>query len=173
MVPRRKSHLACLDDRADPQTVAIAAGPPAVNLGLAGNYAVLAESLISATATSFVGGNIGISPLTSAEITGFAIVHNDGEPSGTSPFVSGAVFASDYGTPTPGNLDTAINNKLTAYNDAQGRAATAANTNLGASGDIGGRRFTPGVYKYTTPVTVSSDVVLDGACGDVFIFQIS
>jgi hypothetical protein len=68
---------------------------------------------------------------------------------------------------------TAVNNKLTAYNDAQGRATTSANTNLGASGDIGGLTFTPGVYKYTTGVTVSTDVVLSGACGDIFIFQIS
>jgi len=153
--------------------VALAAGPPRVNLGLAGNYAVLAESLISTTPTSFVGGNLGISPKTEAEITGFDITHVDGAPSGSSPYVSGSVFASNYGDPTPANLGTAVANKLTAYNDAQGRTATAANTNLGASGDIGGRTFTPGVYKYTTAVTVSTDVVLNGACGDIFIFQIS
>jgi hypothetical protein len=162
-----------LPDKADLKTVAVAQSPAPVNLGLAGNYAVLGQSSITTTPTSFVGGNLGISPATEAAITGFAIVHVDGQPSGTSPFVSGSVFASDYGTPTPGNLITATNNRLTAYNDAQGRAATAANTNLGASGDIGGRTFTPGVYKYTTAVTVSTDVVLRGGCGEIFIFQIS
>ena len=151
----------------------MAAGPPAVNLGLAGKYAVLAESGITTTPTSYVGGNLGISPATEAAITGFAITHTNGAPSGSSKYVSGSVFASDYGSPTPANLVTAVDNKLTAYNDAQGRATTAANTNLGASGDIGGLTFTPGVYKYTTGVTVSTDVVLSGACGDVFIFQIS
>jgi hypothetical protein len=173
LVPRREYRLPCLHGQTDAQNVALAAGPPAVNLGQAGNYAVLAQSLISTTPTSFVGGNLGISPATSAEITGFAIVYNEGEPSGTSPFVSGGVFASNYGTPTPGNLVTAVNDRLTAYNDAQGRTTTAENTNRGASGDIGGLTFTPGVYKYTTAVTTSRDVVLSGACGDIFIFQIS
>ena len=62
---------------------------------------------------------------------------------------------------------------LTAYNDAQGRAGTAANTNRGTGGDIGGLTFTPGVYTFGTAVTVSDDVVLSGGCDDVFIFQIS
>jgi hypothetical protein len=58
---------------------------------------------------------------------------------------------------------------LTAYNSAAGRAADF--TNEGA-GELGGLTLAPGVHKFTTGVTISSDLVLSGACGDTFIFQV-
>jgi hypothetical protein len=59
---------------------------------------------------------------------------------------------------------------LAAYNSAAGRAADFVNE---GSGEIGGLTLTPGVHKFDSGVTVSSNVVLSGTCNDVFIFQIS
>jgi hypothetical protein len=59
---------------------------------------------------------------------------------------------------------------LAAYNSAAGRAADF--TNEGA-GEIGGLTLAPGVHKFNTGVTVSSNVILSGTCNDVFVFQIS
>jgi hypothetical protein len=59
----------------------------------------------------------------------------------------------------------------TAYNDAAGRTLPDQ-LNLGA-GEIGGLTLAPGLYKWTTGVTISDDVVLSGGPDDVWIFQIA
>lgn len=58
-----------------------------------------------------------------------------------------------------------------AYGDAAGRILPNF-LNLG-SGGIGGLTLTRGLYKWTTGVSVSTDVTISGAPTDVFIFQIS
>ena len=58
-----------------------------------------------------------------------------------------------------------------AYTDATGRTADA--TGLGIAGDIGGLNFTPGVYKWSSNVTIPTDITLTGGPTDVWIFQIS
>jgi len=91
-------------------------------------------------------------------------------PTATSSMVSGQVTAADFASPTPGILTTAVGDMLAAYNDAAGRANDFLNE---GGGEIGGLTLQPGVHKFTTGVTVSSDVILNGSCTDVFIFQIS
>jgi hypothetical protein len=59
----------------------------------------------------------------------------------------------------------------TAYTDAAGRPPPAT-TNLGA-GTIGGLVLAPGLYKWSSSVTIPLDVTLSGARNDVWIFQIS
>ena len=59
----------------------------------------------------------------------------------------------------------------TAYLDAAARAPPDF-LNLGA-GEIGGLTLVPGLYKWTTGVTVSTDVTISGSPTDVWIFQIS
>jgi hypothetical protein len=59
---------------------------------------------------------------------------------------------------------------LAAYNTAAGRPTDFLDQ--GAGGEIGGLTLTPGVHTFTTGVTVTSDVILQGGCDDVFIFQI-
>src|SRR4029077_19217865 len=73
--------------------------------------------------------------------------------------------------PTPMNLTTAVANMQTAYTDAAGRP-TPKFLNLGA-GAIGGRSLTPGLYKWTTNVTIPTDIAITGAPNDGWIFQIS
>src|SRR5271157_6160367 len=54
-------------------TIATTSGAPEtpVDLGSAGNFAILAESGISTTGTTAIVGDIGVSPITSTAITGF------------------------------------------------------------------------------------------------------
>ena len=66
---------------------------------------------------------------------------------------------------------TATNDVNTAYLDAAGRPNPDF-LNLGA-GAIGGLVLVPGLYKWTTSVTASSDVTISGLSTDVWIFQIS
>jgi hypothetical protein len=60
---------------------------------------------------------------------------------------------------------------LTAYTDAAGRP-TPDYTELG-TGNLGGKTLTPGLYKWTTNVTIPSAVTISGGANDVWIFQIS
>jgi len=59
----------------------------------------------------------------------------------------------------------------TAYEDAAGRP-TPGFLNLG-DGAIGGRTLVPGLYNWTSTVTIPADVTLSGGAEDVWIFQIS
>ena len=149
---------------------ALAARAP-VNLGAAGNFAILAKSGISTVPPSVITGDIGVSPIDSTAITGFSLIHAAGSSFATSTQVRGKVYAANYGSPTPANLTTAIGDMMTAYTDAAGRTIPDF-TELGA-GQIGGLTLVPGLYKWGTDVLISSDVILSGGPNDVWIFQIA
>ena len=144
-------------------------GPAPVLLGAAGKYAILAKSAISNVPTSVVTGDIGLSPAAASYITGFSLTKAGTK--WTSPQVIGGVFAADNDPPTPIDLTTAVANMQTAYTDAAGRP-TPTFLNLG-DGAIGGLTLTPGLYKWTSTVTIPSDVTISGAPNDVWIFQIA
>lgn len=151
--------------------------PSSVNLGTAGNFVILAKSGISTTGTTSIVGNIGVSPVAATGITGFGLVMDASNQFATSLLVNGSVYASDYASPTPSVMTTAIGDMETAYTDAAGRVngtGSADYTGLGA-GNIGGMNLTPGIYKWTTGVTIPTDLTLDcqGNTSAVFIFQIA
>ena len=149
------------------------ASPSPVNLGTAGNYVILAQSGISATglATGAIVGNIAVSPIDSTAITGFGLVMDASGQFSTSSLVIGNVYASDYASPTPATLTTAVSDMQTAFTNAAGR--TPDSTELG-SGDISGMNLAPGVYKWSTGVTITSGVTLTAvSASDVWIFQIA
>jgi hypothetical protein len=89
----------------------------------------------------------------------------------TSEYVTGKVEASTYATPTPDRLRDASGASLTAYNTLSTTPATRTLT----TGEIGGMTFVPGVYDFTpADVTITTrDVILQGTCGDVFIFNVA
>jgi hypothetical protein len=149
---------------------AIAASPAAINLGTAGNFAILSKTGISTTGTTKIVGDIGVSPVAASYITGFALTLPAASSFSTSALITGKVYASDYANPTPSNLTTAVLDMQTAYTDGAGRAPTV--TELGA-GNIGGLTLTPGVYKWGTGVTIPTDVTLSGSGNDIWIFQIA
>ena len=154
---------------------AMAGAPEApVDLGSAGSFAILAESGITTTGTTSIVGDIGVSPITYAAITGFSLIPV--VPDGTNTFstsvlVTGRVYAADYTEPTPTNLGIAVLDMQAAYTDAAGRTLPDF-TELGA-GDIGGLTLVPGLYKWSSCVTIPTDVTLSGGPDDVWIFQIA
>jgi hypothetical protein len=70
----------------------------------------------------------------------------------------------------PARLTTAVGDMQTAYTDAAGRSATI--TELGA-GNIGGLTLGPGVYSWSSNVTIPTNLALKGGLNAVWIFQIS
>ncbi|MCV9385979.1 ice-binding family protein [Reichenbachiella ulvae] len=139
-----------------------------VNLGSAGDYVILAKTAINNSSTSAIKGNLGLSPAATTFITGLALVDFTGYA--TSSQVTGNVYAADMADPTPVNLTTAVNNMTTAYNDAAGRPSPDF-VELG-SGNIGGMTLTSGLYKWSSTVTIPTDLTLTGSATDVWIFQI-
>jgi len=124
-----------------------AAGPTAVGLGTAADFAVLAGSTVTNTGPTTVNGNLGVSPGTA--VTG-------------SPGVNGEIHAAD-GVAAQAQADL-----TTAYNDAAGRTGA-----IPVSGDLGGRTLTAGVYNAPSGLGLTGTLTLDGQ-GDgnaVFIFQ--
>lgn len=144
-------------------------GPDPVDLGTASNYAVLAKSAISNVPTSKVTGDLGLSPAAATYITGFSLVKAG--TSWTSAQVVGQVFAANNDPPTPITLTTAVGDMQLAYTDAAGRKSPDF-LNLGA-GAIGGLTLAPGLYKWTSTLTIPTDVTLEGGANDVWIFQVS
>ena len=145
-----------------------------VDLGSAGSFVILAKSGITTTGTTSITGDIGVSPITYAAITGFAltpVVPDGSNTFSTSSLVTGKVYAADYTEPTPTNLGMAVLDMQAAYTDAAGRTLPDF-TELG-TGNIGGLTLAPGLYKWSSCVTIPTDVTLSGGPDDVWIFQIA
>jgi hypothetical protein len=140
-----------------------------VNLGSAGDFVILAKSAVSTVPASVITGDVGLSPAATSFITGFSLTMV-GTLSATSPQVTGSLYGADMTTSTNSNLTTAVLNMQAAYTDAAGRP-TPNFLNRGA-GEIGGQTLTPGLYKWTSGVTISTDVTISGGPNDVWIFQI-
>lgn len=138
-----------------------------VDLGSDANFVILAGSLVSNIPTSAILGNIGLSPAAGAGITGFGATE-----------VTGTIYTTDATGPAGSVVDaaglTAAKGDLTiAYNDAAGRTATDM---VLLAGNIGGLTLTPGLYKSSGSLEISSgDLTFDaeGNSDAVFIIQIA
>jgi len=131
-----------------------AANPALISLGSSSTIAVLAGSSVTSTGATNITGDLALSPGTS--VGGF--------PPG---ILTGTQHIND-------NIATQAKLDLTAaYNDAAGRTATDIVT---LSGNIGGLTLTPGLYKSTSTLAISSgDLTFDakGNADAVFIIQIA
>jgi hypothetical protein len=131
-----------------------AANPALISLGGSSVIAILAGSSVTSTGATNITGDLGLSP--GSSIGGF--------PPG---ILTGTQHIND-------NIATQAKLDLTAaYNDAAGRTATDIVT---LSGNIGGLTLTPGLYKSTSSLAISSgDVTFDakGNADAVFIIQIA
>lgn len=150
-------------------TFTTAKGPSPVVLGLAGNYVILAKTAISSSPTSVITGDIALSPNVASAITGFSLVADATNVFSKSSQITGKVYAADYAAPTPATLTTAVSDLQTAYTDAAGRLLPDF-SELGA-GNIGGLTLVPGLYKWTTGITLNTDITLNGGANDVWILQ--
>ena len=146
-------------------------GPAVVSLGSAADYVILAKSGISSVPNSVITGDIGVSPAAATTITGFSLVLLANSAFSTSAQVTGSVFAPGYAVPTPNNLTVAVLAMEAAYTDAAGRTLPD-HLNLG-SGNIGGLTLPAGLYRWSSAVTVPTNVTLNGGANDVWIMQIS
>src|ERR1035437_4946274 len=125
-----------------------------VPLAGASGFAVLAGSAVTNTGATTVTGDLGLSP--GSSVGGF--------PPG---ILVGTQHINDV-IATQAKLDLTA-----AYNDAAGRTCTDIVT---LSGNIGGLTLTPGLYKSTSSLAISSgDLTFDaeGNANAVFIIQIA
>jgi hypothetical protein len=136
----------------------------AVNLGLAASFSILSKSGITDVPSSVITGDIGTSP-----ITGAAILVTCAEVTGITYSVDAAGPACEVINPT--RLTTAVSNMQTAYTDAAGR--TNPNFLNTGAGNIGGLTLVPGLYKWTSAVTIPTNITISGGANDVWIFQVS
>ena len=150
-------------------TIIASANQAVVNLKTSENYVILAKTAINNNPTSKITGDLGLSPAATSYITGLSLTDFTGYA--TSAQITGKVFAADMVTPTSGNLTTAVEDMILAYTDAAGRP-TPDFLNLG-TGNLGGKTLTPGLYKFTSSVTLPTNVTISGGENDVWIFQIS
>ena len=146
-------------------------GPAAVNLGTAGNYAIVAKSGVSTTGTTAIVGDVALSPAAASFVTGFSLINDATNTFATSSVVTGKVWAANFAAPTPAALTTAVLDMQTAYTDAAGRVLPDF-TELGA-GNINGMNLVPGLYKWGTGVSIPAAVTLTGGANDVWIFQVA
>lgn len=154
-------------------TAAAPLGPIAINLGTAGDFATLTKAGISTTGITLVTGDIGVSPSSSTSITGFGLIMNSNNQFANTPIVVGNVYAADYAAPTPAKMTTAVSDMETAFTAGNALVTPAPIVNL-YNGDISGRTLTPGLYKWSTQVLVTSQgVTLSGGPNDVWVFQIA
>jgi hypothetical protein len=144
--------------------------PIAVNLGTASSFVILSKTGISTVPNSVITGDIGVSPIAATAMTGFSLTPDATNAFSTSNQITGKAYASDYVSPTPSNLTTAIGDLETAYTNAAGRVINYSELHVG---DLSGKTLTSGVYKWGTNVIINSDVTLDGGANDVWIFQIA
>jgi len=158
---------ACNDNSAWPNSSVIrvqSTVQPAIDLRSTSSFVILAGSLISNVPTSAVTGNVGLSPAARSFITGFGLTE-----------IVGAIYASDDASPAgvPAMLTAAKGDLTTAYNDAAGRTAT---DHVLLAGNLGGLTLTPGLYKSSGSLEISSgNLTFDakGNAGAVFIIQIA
>ncbi|MBN2790596.1 MAG: DUF3494 domain-containing protein [Candidatus Delongbacteria bacterium] len=131
------------------------------------NFVILAGSLLSNIPTSVILGNIGLSPAAGSYISGFGATE-----------VTGTIYTTDATGPAGSVVDvaglTSAKGDLTiAYNDAAGRTSTDM---VLLAGNIGGLTLTPGLYKSSGSLEISSgDLTFDaeGNSAAVFIIQIA
>ena len=131
--------------------VAVSQSPAPVDLGSATSFAILASSTVTNTGATTVNGDLGVSPGTG--LTG-------------APTVNGATHLGDT-IAAHAQLDL-----TTAFNDAAGRTVNA----VSVAGNLGGQTLTPGLYKSTSSLEISSgDLTLDGQgnANAVWIFQMA
>ena len=147
----------------------VAAGMP-VDLGTAGDFAILAKSGITTVPTSAVTGDLGVSPIAATAVVGFDLTADASNVFSRSPQVTGRVYAANYAPPTPSNLTTAVGDMETAFTDAAGRAPDQID--LG-SGTIGSVTLAPGVYRWGTGLSIPTSITLDGSATAVWIFQVA
>jgi hypothetical protein len=149
---------------------------PTIDLGLAADYVILSKAGISTVPgpNAMITGDIGVSPITGAAMTGFAFTtDSSGEFSTATGQIDGNAYGANYVAPTPSKLTIAVYAMEAAYTDAASRLNDdPARINLGG-GLLGGAppkpggpndQLTPGVYTFGSGINIGGDLHFDGMC---------
>jgi hypothetical protein len=139
-----------------------------VYLNTASNYIILAKTGISTVPNSDITGDIGVSPITAAAITGFSLALDSGGQYSTSSQLTGEAHAASYGDSIAAVLTIAVLDMEAAYTDAATRSPDSVDF---MNGIIGGETLTPGVYTFTMGVNIATDLTFEGGIDDVWIIS--
>ena len=134
-------------------TPASTCGQVPVPLGSASTYAALSGTTVTSTGATALTGDLGVSP--GSSVTGF--------PPGTYTGTKNA------GNPAAASAEA---NVTLAFNNASARSNCA----VAVAGNLGGQTLTPGLYKSTSSLAISSgDLTLSGGGNPngIFVFQIA
>jgi hypothetical protein len=144
-----------------------------VNLGAAAPFAVLAGTGVTNAHSSHtvINGNLGLYPAAGTAITGFT---GENAASNCCGIVNGTIDDTGPGEPGQETADAkhAAASLGIAIDDAKGRACPAGQVIpcLLPSAELGGKTFTPGVYKFAGVATLTGAITLSG--DGVYIFQL-
>lgn len=154
---------ALIDDKTWIFTTGTTTCQTAVSLGTSSNFVILASAQITNIPTSVITGDVGLTPDTGSNITGFSAPL-------TCPEVTGVIYAVDTAGPSCTQVDPV---RLQAAKvDAQAAFiyATAAErgTPAAISGNLNGLTLYPGLYESISSIEISEagGLTLD-AQGDV------
>jgi hypothetical protein len=138
-----------------------------VPLGASSTFAILASAEITNIPTSDITGDIGLTPDTAANISGFS------DP-GSCPEVTGNVYAVDTAGPAcatvaPAALAEAKMDAAVAFENAR---AAARGTPVSLGGDLNGLTLYPGLYESGTSLELSPGgfLYLDAEGDDEAVF---
>jgi hypothetical protein len=154
------------------EAVALAPNPEKVELLTAENFVILAKTGVSTVPKSSVTGDVGVSPISGAALTGFSTIKDSSDTFATSSQVVGKMFAADFTSPTPSTMTTAISNMEAAYTDAAGRTIDAAfiTSHTNQNGRL---VFERGVYIWDIDINIFEDIEFTGSATDIFILKTS
>jgi hypothetical protein len=140
----------------------------------AGNFVILSKTGITNTGShlSVITGDIGSSPIAATAMNNVFCSEITGTIYGVDATYVGSGDVSCFaGAPANKTLvDNAVLDMGTAYADA---ASRAPDYNELGGGSIGGLNLGPATYKWTSVVSIPTNVTLTGGANDVWIFQIS
>jgi hypothetical protein len=152
-------------------TLVSAATAQVVDLGTAGNYAILAKTGITNVPTSAVTGHMAVSPGYATSITAFDLVQDTGNEFSESPQVTGKVYAANNAPATASALESAVGDMEAAYTAIASLANDPSKDEPDYGGEIGGQTLTAGVYTYTSDINIISDVTFTGSATDIFVVR--
>jgi hypothetical protein len=131
-------------------TTPAATGQLGVPLGSAANFVILASAAITNIPTSAITGDVGLTPDSGSNISGF-------DQPLTCPEVTGTIYAVDAAGPACAVIDPVLIQN--AKDDAEiaflNARAAVRGTPTAASGDLNGLTFAPGLYESLTSLEIS------------------